>query len=244
MELQNKTYCVYAHINKTNGKIYIGQTIFGDNPEKRWRNGEGYNSCTIFYRAIQKYGWDGFDHEVIASNLTQDEANHFEELLIQQLDTTNPKYGYNIQLGGDNHEWSDISKLKMIQSHREAIRIKHKIQSEENLETRFNQNDPFVRQCIKCGVLYEVKHKNTIKSKSMKKNHGKTPPRMCPDCRNDYYNKPKNIVKTCIDCGTEFVCSSLATRAIRCEECRSIHRRQRKTEITKELRRSKVKENV
>ena len=221
MEICNGTYCVYIHINKINSKIYVGQTVFGDNPEKRWRNGDGYEGCTIFYKAIQKYGWYGFDHEIIASNLTKDEANNFEGLLIQKLDATNQKYGYNIKLGGDNYEWSDISKLKMEKSHRETIRAKHKIASEENLNKRFEKGDPTVRKCARCGVLFETKcrHKKSGEKRSMKQDYNKRMPRICPDCHNDDINKPKNVVKTCMDCGIEFVCSVFATMKIRCDEC-------------------------
>ena len=63
----------------------------------------------------------------------------------------------------------------------------------------------------------------------MKNKHGKTPPRMCLDCRNDYYNKPKNIVKICVDCGTEFVCSVFATMKVRCDECQNIINKKRKS---------------
>ena len=36
-------YTVYVHKNKINGKCYVG--ITSKVPEKRWRNGLGYNPC-------------------------------------------------------------------------------------------------------------------------------------------------------------------------------------------------------
>lgn len=117
MIIQNGTYCVYIHINKINGKVYIGQTKNGENPEIRWGvNGVHYKANEHFYSAIQKYGWDNFTHEIIASNLTQDEANHFEELLIREFDSTNPKSGYNIALGGNNCPHSEETKRKISDS--------------------------------------------------------------------------------------------------------------------------------
>ena len=101
MEIYNGTYCVYVHTNKINGKKYVGQTINGQNPNKRWRDGNGYRLQCYFYRAIQKYGWDNFGHEVIASNLTKQEADNFEKLLIKKLNTTNNSFGYNITAGGE-----------------------------------------------------------------------------------------------------------------------------------------------
>jgi group I intron endonuclease len=110
-EIYNDTYCVYAHINKTNGKIYIGQTC--QKPEKRWNGGKGYKQSYYFYQAIQKYGWDGFDHEVLASNLTKTEADNFERLLIKKFDLLNPNNGYNLQDGGSYGRPSDISRINI-----------------------------------------------------------------------------------------------------------------------------------
>lgn len=117
----NNKYCVYAHINKINGKIYIGQTVHGHRPSKRWRYGRGYVTQKYFYRAIQKYGWDGFDHEIIASNLTKEEADNFERLLITEFKTHDKRFGYNITLGGEGSfglQHSEESKKKQSKSMR------------------------------------------------------------------------------------------------------------------------------
>lgn len=112
MKTNDRKYCVYAHINKINGKIYIGQTC--NKPKDRWSNGAGYKHCTYFYKAIQKYGWDGFEHEIIASYLTKDEADNFETLLIAIFDTTNPINGYNLKSGGHkNSILSEETKKKI-----------------------------------------------------------------------------------------------------------------------------------
>lgn len=111
MEIYNGTYCVYIHTNKINGKMYVGQTIHGDNPNRRWVNGEKYKGSPYFYSAIQKYGWDNFSHEIIASKLTKAEADNFEKILIRELKTQNKKYGYNICDGGNTSNTMNGRKL-------------------------------------------------------------------------------------------------------------------------------------
>ena len=116
MEIYNGTYCVYIHTNKVNGKKYVGLTKHGNNPNRRWMNGVGYDGCAYFYHAIQKYGWDNFDHDIVASNLTISEANHFEEILIKALDTMNINNGYNLKSGGETNEFSQETRDKMRES--------------------------------------------------------------------------------------------------------------------------------
>ena len=111
MEIFNDVYHVYAHINKINGKIYVGQTC--QNPKERWDNGRGYKGCTYFYNAIQKYGWNSFEHEIIASNLTKEEADNFEKLLIDKLNLLDQEYGYNLREGGSHGHISEDTKQKM-----------------------------------------------------------------------------------------------------------------------------------
>ena len=91
-------YTVYMHRNKINGKIYIG--ITGKSPEVRWQNGNGY-SQRHFGRAIKKYGWENFDHIILFTGLTKEEACQKEIELIEKYDATNSDKGYNIAKGGE-----------------------------------------------------------------------------------------------------------------------------------------------
>ena len=107
-------YTVYQHKNKINGKIYIGITM--QEPEKRWRKGEGNNSSPHFYSAIQKYGWDNFEHNILFTELTKEEACLKEQELIKQFDSMNREYGYNSTSGGDIFSMNEETKQKISQS--------------------------------------------------------------------------------------------------------------------------------
>ena len=109
----DKTWCVYVHISPSN-KYYVGITC--QRPERRWRNGIGYIRNNHFANAIKKYGWDNFQHEIIASNITEKEAKNFEKILISKLRSNDAKYGYNITSGGDvfNHNESTKQLLREI----------------------------------------------------------------------------------------------------------------------------------
>lgn len=94
--------CIYMHKNRTNGKVYIGQTI-QDDPNKRWKNGHNYKTCTFFARAIEKYGWDNFQHIILQQgDFSQEELNQKQQYYISFYDTCNPQKGYNISPGGTN----------------------------------------------------------------------------------------------------------------------------------------------
>lgn len=133
MEIYNDTYCVYIHTNKINGKMYVGQTVHGDNPNKRWgRDGTGYKNSTRFWSAICHYGWNNFEHEIIASNLTLEEANQFEEMLIKELDTISLDKGYNLKSGGENNLFSEEVKQKISKAHRgKSLSDEHKMRLSE-----------------------------------------------------------------------------------------------------------------
>lgn len=90
-------YCLYAHINPVNDKVYIG---ISKDVKKRWRNkGIGYRKCTIIWQAFQKYGWDNFVHVVICDGLTKEEACRKEKQWIYAYKRDG--YSYNITDGGE-----------------------------------------------------------------------------------------------------------------------------------------------
>lgn len=89
-------YSIYAHVNKINGKVYIGQS---SSPKNRWK-GRGilYKGCHHFYNAIKKYGWGNFHHVILFSNLSKEEVNKVEIILIDYY--TKIGISYNIAPGG------------------------------------------------------------------------------------------------------------------------------------------------
>lgn len=107
-------YTVYQHKNKINGKIYIG--ITKQEPEQRWRHGEGYKSSPHFYAAIQKYGWDNFEHNILFENLTKEEACQKEQELIAKYNSMDREFGYNSTSGGDIFTMNEETKQKISQA--------------------------------------------------------------------------------------------------------------------------------
>lgn len=96
----DKTWCVYMHTNKINGKKYVG--ITSRKPENRWHiNGTGYSGQSCFWNAIQKYGWDNFKHEILLMGETFEYACLVERCLIKHYKTYDRQYGYNLTLGGE-----------------------------------------------------------------------------------------------------------------------------------------------
>lgn len=93
-----RKYTVYKHTNKANGKVYIG--ITKQEVERRWQNGHGY-AGTYFGNAIEKYGWDGFEHEVWFSGLTKEMACSMEQAMIAAHHSNEREHGYNVSIGGE-----------------------------------------------------------------------------------------------------------------------------------------------
>lgn len=114
----NKKFCVYEHVFP-NGKRYIG--ITSKKPNQRWENGGGYdkNHQPVMWNAIQKYGWNNIEHNILFTDLTEEEAKQKEIELIQKYHTyihDEAPMGYNMTLGGEGsigHKMTEEAKRKM-----------------------------------------------------------------------------------------------------------------------------------
>lgn len=89
-------------------------------PEKRWNFGKGYKENSYFTRAIEKYGWENFNHEVLCEGLTRSGASCLERKFISYYETTNREKGFNLESGGlfGDKELSEETKRKIGDAHR------------------------------------------------------------------------------------------------------------------------------
>lgn len=94
-----RTYYIYKATNKINGKIYIGQTV---DFEKRKKEHEldRRNKNSIFHRAIDKYGIENFEWEIIDSFNSKYGSDYLERFYIELYKSYKPN-GYNMTKGGD-----------------------------------------------------------------------------------------------------------------------------------------------
>lgn len=102
---------IYMYTSPSNKK-YIGQTCRSLSERAGNLKGDGYKNCSIFYRAILKYGFDNFSVQIL------------EELPLEQLDEKEKDYikkynslvpnGYNIKQGGKNDYQKRKSREKRV----------------------------------------------------------------------------------------------------------------------------------
>lgn len=154
-----KSWCVYKH-TLPDGRCYIGQTC---DVTTRWKP-SAYKNCVKFYFAIQKYGWENFNHEILADNLTLEKANHLEEKYIKKYDSI--EKGFNLNSGGENKLHSQETKIKMSQTrkgvphsqeHSEAISkaLTGKQKTPEHIRNNQLAQHRKPVECIETGEKYE-----------------------------------------------------------------------------------------
>ena len=182
IDLTELTYCVYMHTNLRNFKKYVGITC--NSPARRWQNGHGYKNNPYFYAAIQKDGWNGFRHEIIAENLTYIEASAKEYELTTFYDTTNLEFGYNCVPGGGGKpkyrsEEEKTAALK-VQNHESYLRkkankekyAKHLESSKESHKRRYQ--NPINRQ-KRLSAVAKIRQETKMLRKQIRQLHKANP---------------------------------------------------------------------
>lgn len=132
-------FVVYRHTSPS-GKVYIGITC--QNPEQRWQNGNGYKNNEYFARAIKKYGWDNFEHEILYRELSKEEAERIEIELIAKHKSTEPKNGYNISGGGYGSAHHSEETKKRISEAKKGVSIWDEEARKKMSEERRGINHP------------------------------------------------------------------------------------------------------
>lgn len=134
---------IYCHISPS-GKKYIGQTT--TSLKHRFDNGRNYESSPIFWKAIQKYGWDNFEHLILEEIICEDKdklielLNSKEREKIIEYNTLIPN-GYNIELGGGQGRVTE-NKKKQISS----TMLGERTPSKEKLEELYIKENKTIKE--------------------------------------------------------------------------------------------------
>lgn len=165
MKNSKNCWTVYRHITP-DGKSYIGKT--SQRPKKRWKNGKGYKG-TLFSGAIQKFGWDKIEHEILDTNLDEFEAKCLEEYYILSYRTFigfSDCNGYNMSLGEGTTGWQPTNETREKISESNKGKTQHKgFHHSEETKKRISEshkgktNSPETRKRISEGLKGNQCHK-------------------------------------------------------------------------------------
>ena len=198
----NKRYgYVYKITNCINGKIYVGiHKHCGPEIDFRyWAGGIMIN------RALEKYGKNNFQRDIIEWCYSKEELNNKEEYWIKKLDCCNPEVGYNIAAGGSHNGGNQFG-------HKTAEQTRQKI----SLANKGRKVSIEARRNLSISHTGLKQSKETI-AKRLEKTRGRTRTaeqreRMSQGCKTRVY------VNICQKCGKEFR-ASINTQKY-CVDCR------------------------
>jgi len=95
---------IYKFTNKLSEKVYIGKSVDINRRIKGHLKESKNNPTTPFHKALNKYGLNGFDFEILIE-CSPDDLNYWEQYYINYYKSNiyiyGDKYGYNCTKGGD-----------------------------------------------------------------------------------------------------------------------------------------------
>jgi group I intron endonuclease len=106
---------VYQIRNKINNKVYVGQTI--QSPQKRWSKHKSHLVAKTHPNPHLQNAWNKYDSNVWAFEILEtvvaiEELDIIEAMYIRRLESTNPKFGYNVFAFGNIANASTRLKLQ------------------------------------------------------------------------------------------------------------------------------------
>lgn len=120
---------IYIAINKSNKKIYVGQTVgsLANRKKSHMYEARARRINSYFHNALRKFGRGKFDWLVIRECKDQKELDIWEKIYIEVFNSQNKKYGYNLTDGGSSFKVSEKSRKKMSQSAKDRSKSKESI---------------------------------------------------------------------------------------------------------------------
>lgn len=148
---------IYQIRNTRNGKLYIGQSTnlnhrkschFFDLKNNRHKN--------IYLQRAYNIEPDVFIFEIICV-CKEDELNDLEIYFIDKYKTTNSRYGYNLDLGGNGAgRMSDETKAKLSKA-KKGNKLMCGIKLSDEWKQHLSEAQPHKKKviCIETGVVYD-----------------------------------------------------------------------------------------
>lgn len=144
MASRAKTWTIYKITNKENKKIYIGQTNQEPNTRmiKHFSDAKSGRKNVAISLALNKYGKNGFEYEILQYTECSDEADQLEKEYIKFYRSNEKDFGYNLTEGGKSLSESFIEKDKncvrppMTLEHKNILIDIHKKRKREPMSER------------------------------------------------------------------------------------------------------------
>lgn len=172
MKDDERNHKIYK-LTSPEGKVYIGESV---NPKERWK--QKYKGCRRMRAAIEKFGWENFEKEIVLDGLTKEESELKEVEYIKLYKSNDPEYGYNIDggahgLGGYSDETRALLS-KATTGEKNPFYGKHHTDEVKQTHSEFMKGNDYFK-----GKHHSEEFKK-MKSEQMKKKYANGG---CPLCK-------------------------------------------------------------